>query len=140
MSGILDTDEYEEMMAKGSSYLDVKKRFSNVFFLDDRTVDPSYFFAVFIGGPFNEPEYPDFIEDNLDEVWPEFALIINILYNSVKNVRISFLQHDSDFIQKYNIKSQAPTFILFKNGKEIKRFDSEYTKISDLIIAYNENS
>lgn len=136
---MLDTDLYEELLASGKSYKDVKMQFKNIFFNDDVKVDPQYFYAVIINKPDPKTEINDLIEDNLSEGFFGFISIINVAYNELKNVRITFLHNDENIAKKYNIKEGAPTFILFKNGKEIKRFDGLYTKISDLISAYNEN-
>ena len=114
-------------------YLDVCTKYSDVLFNGKIS---GYKYVLFVSP---SDDRSQFVSDNISK--GQYSIFNNMIDELVKNTIPVVIAHISavpEYREMYNIKNDVPTFILFKDGKEIKRFDSKYTKISELISSFNE--
>jgi hypothetical protein len=132
-------DEASKILKKIKSvdeYNQICKKYD--FLFDDTFTNYEYSYIIFFPPKTHDPENK-YYNDTLWDYWIQDVMGNTLVYLDIP-LRGAYLSARPDYIEKFNIKEkEIPTFILFKNGKEIKRFEGLYTKISDLISAYNEN-
>lgn len=112
------------------------KKFSNVFF--DSENNKQLQLVVFLSPCSETRKISSPINDNLEdsERFSVHIKIIKLLTNIVK-LKLAYLSLFNEYRDIYNIKTDIPTYIIFKNGKEVARFESEYTTVSEIVNKYN---